>query len=483
MIIVRYSEIGLKGVRARKMMEKRLRSNIAAGLARVGETVSFKWERGRLFVDGYGSEEKVRDVLGRTMGVKSFSVATDMKFNSPADVVEKAVSLYSQKVSGKKFAVRSRRAGGQNFNTVNLNVMVGDSLYAYSKGVDLENPDIEINIELRNDTAYFYTESIPGPGGLPIGSEGGLVALVSGGIDSPVAAWMMLKRGSPLDFVFVSLAHPVDTLDFLQSVKVLRDRWMHGYDPVIHIIDGQILVDQLVAHDEYLAPSVTFKRILYLVSQHICRDSGYFGIVTGESLGQVSSQTPENLMAINSGIDIPVYRPLIGMDKDDISQVARKIGTFPVSSKGEFCSLFSKSTVMGVTRDQVNHDMGRFDFLDDLLKRDTIIRGSGLDEYAKTLSAKDFAATKLTDNAIVVDLRGEEKYAEWHVPGSIHSSLAGVRVLIETHGKNKPYIFYCQKGLQSAYAASEARKMGALAYYMDTEKARTLSNGSLAKEH
>ncbi len=467
MIIVRYSEIGLKGSHARRMMENRLRGNIIQGLLSAGESATYRWERGRLFLDGYSNPHAVMDVLGRTMGVKSFSEVTEMVFSRPSEIVDMAVKIYAGSLAGKKFAVRTRRAGGQNFTSVNLNQLVGDALFPYSAGVDLEHPDLEVNIELRDNRAYFFSISIPGPGGLPIGSEGKLVALVSGGIDSPVAAWMAMKRGSPLEFVFVSLAHPVDTADFLHVMKRLVSRWSHGFDPLIHIMDGSRIVAELAGKDEYIAPSVTFKRILYSVAEKIAASSGSYGLVTGESLGQVSSQTPENLMVINRGIDIPVYRPLAGMDKDEITDIARRIGTFPEASKGEFCSLFSKNSIIGVTAEQVDHDMSMFPFVENLLSSDTVIRGSEIDHYFLGMPDADLQVREMESDPVVVDLRGHEKFDEWHYPGSLHARIGEVRGIIDRFGKGRTYVFYCQKGLQSAYAASEARKLGAVAYYMD----------------
>ncbi len=469
LIIVRYSEIGLKGPRARRRMEGLLRRNISAGLSANGEKCSFRWERGRLFIDGYRNSAVLKDVLSRTMGVKSFSEVLPLKFRHPDDIARKAVEIYSGTVAGKKFAVRSRRSGGQNFNSVNLNSLVGDALFPFSAGVDLDNPDVEINIEIRNDTAYFFTHTQRGPGGLPIGSEGKLVALVSGGIDSPVAAWMMLKRGSPISYIFVSLAHPVDTMDFLESVEVLTRKWSHGYDPEIHIINGRILVEKLAEGDSYKAPSVTFKRILYTVARRIAESSDSLGIVTGESLGQVSSQTPENLLAINHGIDYPVYRPLIGMDKDEISDLARRIGTFPQNSRGEFCSLFSRNNIIGVTADQVDEDMLRYDMISSLLSSHVIISGSEIDKYRNSLGFQDMAPRDLTGDMVVVDLRSGDKFSQWHIPGALRAGIGDIKGIVSQLGTGRPYVFYCQKGLQSAFAATEARKLGAIAYYTDVD--------------
>ncbi len=474
LIIVRYSEVGLKGNRARSMMINKLRSNIMDGLARMEERADFTTERGRIFLSGYSSQEQVFGVLSRTMGVKSFSPVVSIVYDRTEELADKAVELYSHILPGKKFAVRSRRAGGQNFTTKDLNVIVGDALYKYSSGVNLDEPEVEVNIEVRNNRAYFYTEVHNGPGGLPLGSEAPMVALMSGGIDSPVAAWMIMKRGSPVDFVFMSLSHPIDTVEFLRAANVLIKDWALGYNPTVHIIDGKPLVELLVLSHKIKIPGITYKRILYSLALAISAERGAYGIITGESLGQVSSQTPQNLLAINHGIDIPVYRPLIGMDKDEISDMGRDIGTFPATSKGEFCALFSQTVVLNASADDIDRDMENYDIQEKLLKNRIILKGNEVEEYLRNLSDEDFEITKLPDNSIVVDLRSKLSYNEWHYDDAISSGLGRVRNIIEENGRDKIYVFYCQKGLQSAYAASEARNLGARSYYTSSEKIRKM---------
>lgn len=476
MIIVRYSEVGLKGSRARSMMVSLLKSNILDGMKRLGETARITTEKGRIYVSEYSSLESAMDVLGRTMGVKSFSRVTPYRYHTQEDIANKAVELFSGTVKGKKFAVRSRRSGGQNFTSRDLNLAVGDALYDYSGGVDLSNPEVEVNIEVRNNRAYFYTESHRGPGGLPLGSESPLVALVSGGIDSPVAAWMLMKRGSPVDFVFLTLSHPIDTVEFLGGVKSLVERWSLGYVPTVHIVDGKPLIDLLVVSGKIKIPGVTYKRILYKLALEIAKERRGFGIITGESMGQVSSQTPENLLAINHTIDFPVYRPLIGFDKDEISDIARRIGTFPVTSKGEFCSLFSQNVVLNASPEAIDRDFENVTIIEELLSNRKVLKGDEIDHYLGSISDEDYEVTELPEDSIVIDMRAKAKFQGWHHPEALNVHLGGVRDIIEKNGRDKVYVFYCQKGLQSAYAASEARNLGARSYYTTTEKMRKMKN-------
>lgn len=448
-------------------MERKLVENISKGLQRENARAEVKRAFGRMYVESYEDERIVSDVLSRTMGVKSFSKVNAYQFNYIDDIAKIAVNLYSEEVRGKKFAVRTRRVGTHDFTSRDVSVKVGAALYEFSSGVDLENPEVEIGVEVREKNVYFFTKTIPGPGGLPLGSEGKLVSLVSGGIDSPVATWMMMKRGSPVDIIFVSLAHPIDTVEFLQVIEPLFRRWGHGYDAKIHIIDGKPLVRALTNQELFKYANVTYKRILYLIAQEIARKSSAHGIVTGESIGQVSSQTPENLHTLSNGLEIPVHRPLIGFDKDEIVELARKIGTFPEESHGEFCALFSETPYTSISISDLENDMKHFDFLDELLESDLIIRSSEIASILAELSSKKMEAAEVPDAAVVIDLRKKEKFEKWHYPGAVNVSLQELKSFVEDKGTEKTYVLYCRKGLQSAYGASELRNMGSLAFYTD----------------
>ncbi|HLH86275.1 MAG TPA: tRNA uracil 4-sulfurtransferase ThiI [Thermoplasmataceae archaeon] len=471
--LVRYSEIGLKGQKARRRMEAKLKANILEVAERRGVTANVSIGNGRLFVHEVSDRQLMIEVLSRTMGIKSFSFAYSRKCRDVKDISESAVAIYSHLLRGRKFAVRSRRAGGQHFDSRDINIAVGNALQPYSSGVDLDNPDFTVEIEVRNDQAYYILEEFNGPGGLPIGTEGRLTALVSGGIDSPVAAWMMLKRGCPVDFVFVSLSHPFDTLEFLRSVNPLLEKWVSGYTPRINIVDGGRIVEAMIVDGRSRYPNVTYKRILYTIAERIAGLSNSCGIVTGESIGQVSSQTPENLRAIQSGISIPVHRPLIGFDKDEITLKAREIGTFPETSLGEFCELFATNITLNAPSEMIDSDMEAIDFIDDLISRRLVLKPSEIPAFTHSIMKSVYSDFKDDgESTIVVDLRSQDKYDEWHYPNARRVGLSKLREYLSACDKGKTVLFYCQKGLQSAYAASMATKMGYRAIFTTADKLR-----------
>ena len=480
--ILRYAEVGIKGKRARGMMEGKIRTNFRELLSRLGDSCEIRSSRGRIFVSGFQSEVKVRSALSRTMGIKSFSHATEIRISSLEDIIDYCKSRFPMQLKGKKFAVRARRAGGQSFTSMDIARAVGDSLYSYSSGVDLVNPDLEINVEVRDNRAYIFTESQSGPGGLPIGSEGRVAALVSGGIDSPVAAWYLLKRGCMVDYVFISLAHPQDTVEFLKSIKPLIKYWSSGYLPSINIVDGTPLLEEILLSGKVRIPNITYKRSLYELAKRIALEKNGNGIVTGESIGQVSSQTPANLMAINAGFDFPVFRPLVGMDKDEITEVARKIGTFPETSMGEFCSLFSQEIVLRADPEIIKSDFSNLLGIEDMVNSRVQVSASEIDDVIDSLQRSSLISNEIPEGAFTFDLRSPLDFREWHYPGAVNIGLKQLKdTLVHKGHLGKPVVFYCTKGLQSAYAAAIARKMGIDSYFVPIDSLRRSQTGKVTQ--
>lgn len=464
--LIRYSEIGLKGPRARKSMEEALLKNIRAVLGKFG-AVSIETTRGRFFLDTDINPAKVAESLCSIFGIKSFSPVRMVEFSSMDQLVEIVYRHFKESVSGKKFAVRCRRSGTHDFTSIDVERSAGEVLLPHSAGVNLTSPDIEISIEIRGRKAYLFTEVVRGPGGLPIPSQGKMVSLMSGGIDSPVATWYMMKRGTLVSPIFFSLAHPVDTAYFLESAEKLLDRWLSSRKTDVFIVDGRKLIEYTVSGKGMKYANVAFKRIIYRVAQEIAVRYGYRGIITGESLGQVSSQTSSNLEALSVGMTLPVYRPLIGFDKDEIIETARKIGTYSEDDPGEFCSLFSAHPAVEVPKEELLREDIPEKLIHAILESVEIIDASKLGEYRGSLLQEDLRAYSVDGNTTVIDMRNREAFSSSHYPGSVNVQLSELGTLSETLDKKKPVVLYCKKGLQSAYAASMLRSRGFRAYYAD----------------
>ncbi|NON62316.1 tRNA sulfurtransferase, partial [Acidianus sp. RZ1] len=217
---------------------------------------------------------------------------------------------------------------------------VGEKLANYGR-VFLENPDISLHIEIRDNSAFFFDEILEGPGGLPLMAEGKALALISGGIDSPVAAWMIMKRGVAVDFMYCNITGPIGEKE-VQEVVNRIGQWSIGYTSHFYSINCLKIAEVISSNISKRLQSIAFKRALYRIGQELAKKVNAGAIVTGESLAQVSSQTLSSLRSLSFGMDTLILRPLIGFDKLEIIKLAEKIGTFEASIKvPEYCSMFS----------------------------------------------------------------------------------------------------------------------------------------------
>ena len=326
--LVRYGEIFLKSDYVRRQWEKALVRNIHEALP----DCRIRSERGRIWVSG--QVDPVR--LGRVFGIVSFSPVERCSLDT---LDEALISLAGKRGAGdlRTFAIRVKRVGRHPFTSHEKAVELGDLVRGAfpNLSVDLDNPDLELHVEIREGTCYLFTDVIPGAGGLPLGVEGTLVALVSGGIDSPVAAWMMMKRGCRILPVYVALEGFLGE-DARARAKEVVDV-LRGYQPdiALRVVPDSYLAcakEQLVRDRLERFTCLICKRRMYRIAEAVARAEGGKGIVTGESLGQVASQTLGNLLVLDDAAGLPVYRPLIGLDKEEITRIARQIGTFGTST-------------------------------------------------------------------------------------------------------------------------------------------------------
>jgi thiamine biosynthesis protein ThiI len=463
MFIVRYSEIGLKGNKTRRVMEKLLIDNIIAALP---ENFNLKYKKsdGRIYL--YSDSHELMDILPYIFGVKSFSPATEFTFNSVDDIVSKCREKYSLYVKNKTFAVRATRKGTHNFTSKDVEIATGNALYENSAGVDLENPEAPLYIEVRDKNFYTFTEKIAGPGGLPLKSEGKAISLFSGGIDSPVSTFMVMKRGMATDLLFCSLAHPADTLTMLRSARNLLFKYSHGYDGNIFILDGTSLITKILHDPEQKYANLIFKELLYSYAQELSYKNDYDAIVTGESIGQVSSQIPKNLKSLSTDIKIPIFRPLIGFDKEETINYSKLKGLYMNESAGEFCSLFSKNPGINTSYSDLKAESDKF-FQHRYLHELISIKKSQIDNYINSIS--NSRLDYIPENSIIIDLRKREDYDKWHIPGATNMHTSSIDSLISGGDREKTYFFYCKKGLNSAYAASIMESSGYKSFY-STEK-------------
>lgn len=339
--VVHYAELGIKG-RNRTLFETRLVSNIREQLKGL-EAAKIRRRTGliRLEAPDAMAPEITRRLLN-VAGIATILPCTRLEADVEAIVAEAVLRFKDKKGS---FRVTARRPD-KNFpmTSQELAGTVGEAILKANPElkVSLREPDHTCWIELTDDGSYVASEKLKGIGGLPSGSSGKLVSLLSGGIDSPVASWMMLKRGAPLHFVHFHNFPYTDraSIDIVKDLIAILNRV--GIKATISMINLTPVQEEIAAVCNPQFRVIHYRRFMFRIAERIALREKAGGLVTGESLGQVASQTVQNMRTIEAVTRLPILRPLIGMDKDEITERARKIGTFELSTRphSDCCSLF-----------------------------------------------------------------------------------------------------------------------------------------------
>ncbi len=345
--LIKYAEIGIKG-KNRYLFENALVRQIRYAVKKVEGIFTVSKEQGRIFVDcegEYDYDELIAH-LKRVFGISGICPVVQVDEcgieELSAHVVAFLDKMYS--VHNQTFKVHARRARKDYpLDTMELNRELGGAILdAFPEmKVDVHNPEIMVNVEIR-ENFYIYSHIIPGPGGMPVGTNGKAMLLLSGGIDSPVAGWMVAKRGVKLDATYFH-APPYTSERAKQKVIDLAKQVAKYTGPIyLHVVnftDIQLYIYDQCPHDEL---TIIMRRYMMRIAEHFAKETKSLGLVTGESIGQVASQTMQSLAATNEVCTMPVYRPLIGFDKQEIVEISEKIGTYETSIQPfeDCCTIF-----------------------------------------------------------------------------------------------------------------------------------------------
>ena len=279
------------------------------------------------------------EAAARVFGVDRVDRLTHLAAPTIDDLVANVTPLVGPEVDGKRFAVRVRRTGAHDWKSKDAEIALGNALIGSSAGVDLSNPEITVRVRVEGDQAAVVVRSWTGPAGLPMGTQMTALVLLSGGIDSPVAAWMMMRRGCPIDMVHFQLE--CNQADHALAVgHGLIERWGYGADATFHVINFEPIKKELTAAVHPRLRQVILKQLMTQAACEVAERLEIPLIVTGDSLGQVSSQTAANLLEVDKVAAAPLLRPLVASTKQEIVDRARQIGTYELSTKArEVCDL------------------------------------------------------------------------------------------------------------------------------------------------
>ncbi len=345
--LIKYAEIGVKG-KNRYLFEDALVRQIRLAMKRCEGNFKVSRTSGRIFVDAledYDYDEVVEE-LGTVFGIVGICPVVIKEVMPVEELKQAVVDFFGQEYPDRHhtFKVRTRRlAKNYPLDSMELNAELGGALLdAYPElTVDVHEPEIVLHVELR-ERVYIYSHILPGPGGMPVGSGGKAMLLLSGGIDSPVAGYMIAKRGVKLDATYFN-APPYTSERAFQKVVDLAKEVARFTGPIylhnINFTEIQMYIYEKCPHDEL---TIIMRRYMMRIAEAIAKRTECSGLITGESIGQVASQTMRSLMVTNAVCTLPVFRPLIGFDKEEIITVSKKIGTYETSIQPyeDCCTIF-----------------------------------------------------------------------------------------------------------------------------------------------
>ncbi len=352
-VLVRYGELALKGGN-RSFFEKTLRRNLQHAL-RGFPGARVERMRGRLLAGPFENALPPAKALARVFGVSSVSPVLSLSAGSGLEELEKGVRALAEEWLGERpprgkvtFKVETRRADKSYPSTsAEISARLGASLLSAFPSLEarMKDPELRVEVDIRSEAIFVSTGRIQGPGGLPVGTQAGGVLLLSGGIDSPVAGWLAMKRGMALQAAHFD-SYPYTSRESLQKVEDLAGvlgSWCGGLR--LHVFPFTAVQEAVKESCSPRYHTVIFRRMMHRIARRLAQETGGLAIVTGESLGQVASQTLENLAVIDQAVDIPVLRPLVTFDKQETVDLARRIGTFDISARPfpDCCTVFTPS--------------------------------------------------------------------------------------------------------------------------------------------
>lgn len=474
LLILRLSgDFYTKARKTRVRFFKRLVSNLEAALKLHGIPYRMEPTWSRIYLET--PDPNAAEVAARVFGIQSVSEVERRPWERLEDVVATGIEIFGPAVQGRSFAVRATRRGDRErigFDSIRVESALGRALLDAGAGrVNLSEPEVAAHVELEPGTGHFFFDKVRGHGGLPIGVEGRAMALVSGGFDSAVASWLMLKRGVQLDYVFCNLGGAAHRLGVLKVMKRMAERWSYGSSPRLHEVDLSPLLPEL---REKVAPThwqIVLKRLILRAGAAVAHRGGRLGVVMGDAIGQVSSQTLQNLAVISQATPATlVLRPLLGFNKEEIMDLARRIGVYDLSAAvAEYCDLMpmkpaTRAALMDVLRDEEALGPDRDARVEALVDARNIfdLRRVDLDRFDPRLPEVD----EVPPGATVIDLRPASVFKGWHWPGSLRLDLPQALAAYPSFARDRSYVVVCEVGLKSAHLAEKMREAGFEAFQL-----------------
>ncbi len=461
-ILKLFPEIMVKGSSAKRQMVGQLYNNLLKLLERIDPNINVRKFSDKIeVVTPVEVVVEVRQTLLNTPGIEQVLEALQFDdMDSLEKIKVQVAKVMTKEIEGKTFVVRVKRSGKHSYNSTKIEQTVGGYMLAHStaKGVDLHNPEVTIRLELINNQLNIITLKHTGLAGFPLGTQGDILSLMSGGFDSTIASYLTMKRGIKTHFIFFNLGGIAHEIGVKQVALYLWSKFGASHRVKFISVPFESVVEEIFrsTHESYMG--VTLKRLMLLAAEKVADEMEIDALLTGESVAQVSSQTLRNLALIDQVTNKLILRPLATMNKPDIMYMADEIGTRRFAeSMPEYCGVISKNPITHGSFKRMDREAKHFNYavLDNAVEEaQTIYVDEIIDDV--TSAAPIEVISELNDNFVVIDIRTEAECIETSCE-SIKIPFHKLKSEFKKLPKDKEYLLYCEKGIMSQLHAQYLR--------------------------
>lgn len=471
-IIKLFPEITIKSQTVRLRFIKILTSNIRNVLKPLGEEISVvrNWDNIEVRVKGETKHDEICDMLGRIPGIHHILEVEEKPFTSLHHIYEMTHESYGASLENKTFCVRVKRRGKHEFSSIEAERYIGGGLNQHipSAKVKLKDPDTTVHLEIEDDKLILVKSRIEGIGGFPIGTQEDVLSLISGGFDSGVSSYMLMRRGCRVHYCFFNLGGAAHEIGVKQIAHYLWNRFGSSHKVRFIAVNFEPVVAEILEKVDDGQMGVVLKRMMVRAASKVAERYGVQAIVTGEALGQVSSQTLTNLRLIDNASDTLVLRPLISHDKEQIIKLARQIGTEDFAkTMPEYCGVISKSPTVKAVKARIEAEEANFDFA---ILESVVEQAQNIDirqiaqESLEKVPEIEMVSELSIENEVILDIRSIDEFEDkpLNVNGMEvkHIPFYKLSTQFGDLPKDKTYLLYCDRGVMSRLQALYLKEQG-----------------------
>ena len=470
-IIRLFPEISIKSKPVRNRLIRQVRQNLVNVCKHHGISVNAyaQWDKVVAIFDETITKDRAITELSRIPGIHSFMEVNEYPFTTLDSLFDEIKDVVGPSIENKTFAVRVKRKGQHEFNSQMAERVIGGKFKASfpNKGVCLDNPEVLIHIEIENQTAYLSGEKHLGIGGYPVGSQGEVFSLISGGFDSGVSTYDVLHRGCRVNYLSFNMGGTAHEIGVKQERYFLWDRFASSHRVRFVTIPFEPIVGQILERTHHGVRGVILKRMMMRVGSLVAKKFDAEALVTGESLGQVSSQTLRNLTHIDNVCDVLLLRPLVTADKQDIIDKSREIGTIGFAeSMPEYCGVISDHPNVCPSASFVEEEEAKMD--SDLVQKAfesmKVVDINDIPKDTTKLKTEVETVSELLSNEVVLDVRAPDdvEKAPLTVEGHEVITMPFYKTASDFHTLDqiKTYALYCDQGVMSLMQAKQLKEKG-----------------------